>query len=79
MDDHVRAPAGIECRNDAAVIDETPMASKDIDVVMAAHSCRAYDIPNEASTRSISGLVSASRNTGVITMIASCSLPYGTT
>ena len=34
--DHVRATEGIECRKDADVIDETPMAYKDIDAVMAA-------------------------------------------
>ena len=36
--DHVRATEGVECRKDAAVIDETPMAYKDIDAVMAAQS-----------------------------------------
>ena len=36
--DHAKATAGIECRKDAAVIDETPMAYKDIDAVMAAQS-----------------------------------------
>lgn len=34
--DHVRATQGVECRKDAGVIDETPMAYKDIDDVMAA-------------------------------------------
>ena len=34
--DHVAATAGVECRKDAAVIDETPAAYKDIDAVMAA-------------------------------------------
>jgi tRNA-splicing ligase RtcB len=34
--DHVRATAHVECRKDAAVVDETPMAYKDIDAVMAA-------------------------------------------
>ena len=34
--DHERATEGVECRKDAAVIDETPMAYKDIDAVMAA-------------------------------------------
>jgi len=34
--DHAAATQGIECRKDAAVIDETPMAYKDIDAVMAA-------------------------------------------
>ena len=32
----MRATAGVECRKDAAVIDEIPMAYKDIDAVMAA-------------------------------------------
>jgi tRNA-splicing ligase RtcB len=36
VDDHVRATEGIECRKDADVIDETPMAYKDIDAVMEA-------------------------------------------
>ncbi|OAI41341.1 RNA-splicing ligase RtcB [bacterium SCGC AG-212-C10] len=36
--DHVAATAGVECRKDADVIDETPMAYKDIDSVMAAQS-----------------------------------------
>jgi tRNA-splicing ligase RtcB (3'-phosphate/5'-hydroxy nucleic acid ligase) len=34
--DHVAATAGIECRKDADVIDETPMAYKPIDKVMEA-------------------------------------------
>jgi tRNA-splicing ligase RtcB (3'-phosphate/5'-hydroxy nucleic acid ligase) len=34
--DHVQATADVECRKDAAVIDETPAAYKDIDAVMAA-------------------------------------------
>jgi tRNA-splicing ligase RtcB len=34
--DHTRATEGIECRKDADVIDETPMAYKPIDVVMNA-------------------------------------------
>lgn len=38
VDDHVRATEGIECRKDAGVIDETPMAYKDIDAVMAAQA-----------------------------------------
>jgi tRNA-splicing ligase RtcB len=38
VDDHVQATAGVECRKDAAVIDETPMAYKDIDAVMAAQA-----------------------------------------
>jgi tRNA-splicing ligase RtcB len=38
VEDHVRATQGIECRKDAEVIDETPMAYKDIDAVMQAQS-----------------------------------------
>ena len=34
--DHERATAGIECRKDASVIDETPMAYKPIEAVMEA-------------------------------------------
>jgi tRNA-splicing ligase RtcB (3'-phosphate/5'-hydroxy nucleic acid ligase) len=34
--DHARATAGVECRKDAEVIDETPGAYKSIDAVMAA-------------------------------------------
>ena len=34
--DHAAATAGIECRKDADVIDETPLAYKDIDAVMEA-------------------------------------------
>jgi tRNA-splicing ligase RtcB len=36
VDDHVAATAGIECRKDADVIDETPAAYKSIDKVMEA-------------------------------------------
>jgi tRNA-splicing ligase RtcB len=36
--DHVEATKGIECRKDADVIDETPMAYKPIDKVMAAQA-----------------------------------------
>jgi len=36
--DHEKATAGIECRKDEAVIDETPMAYKNIDAVMAAQA-----------------------------------------
>ncbi len=36
VEDHVRATAGIECRKDAEVIDETPAAYKSIEAVMAA-------------------------------------------
>jgi tRNA-splicing ligase RtcB len=38
VDDHIKATDGIECRKDASVIDETPMAYKPIDKVMAAQS-----------------------------------------
>jgi tRNA-splicing ligase RtcB len=36
--EHEAATAGVECRKDAGVIDETPAAYKDIDAVMAAQS-----------------------------------------
>lgn len=36
--DHVKATEGVECRKDANVIDETPMAYKPIDAVMAAQA-----------------------------------------
>jgi tRNA-splicing ligase RtcB len=36
VEDHCAATAGVECRKDASVIDETPGAYKDIDAVMAA-------------------------------------------
>lgn len=36
--DQIQATAGVECRKDADVIDEIPMAYKDIDAVMAAQS-----------------------------------------
>ncbi len=36
--DHAAATAAVECRKDAGVIDETPMAYKDIDAVMAAQA-----------------------------------------
>jgi tRNA-splicing ligase RtcB (3'-phosphate/5'-hydroxy nucleic acid ligase) len=36
VDDHAKATAGVECRKDADVIDETPMAYKSIDAVMEA-------------------------------------------
>ncbi len=38
VEDHKRATEGIECRKDANVIDETPMAYKPIEAVMAAQS-----------------------------------------
>jgi tRNA-splicing ligase RtcB len=36
LEEHAAATAGVECRKDEAVIDETPAAYKDIDAVMAA-------------------------------------------
>jgi tRNA-splicing ligase RtcB len=36
LEDQIQATAGVECRKDADVIDEIPMAYKDIDAVMAA-------------------------------------------
>mgnify|MGYP003349237801 FL=1 len=36
LDDHKKATEGVECRKDVDVIDEIPMAYKDIDAVMAA-------------------------------------------
>jgi len=36
--DHIEATKGVECRKDHTVLDETPMAYKDIDAVMAAQS-----------------------------------------
>ena len=38
LEDHATATAGVECRKDADVIDETPGAYKDIDAVMAAQA-----------------------------------------
>jgi tRNA-splicing ligase RtcB len=38
LEDHAKATAGVECRKDAGVIDETPGAYKDIDAVMAAQA-----------------------------------------
>ena len=38
IEDHAKATEGIECRKDADVIDETPMAYKSIDAVMAAQA-----------------------------------------
>ncbi|WP_156970872.1 RtcB family protein [Andreprevotia chitinilytica] len=38
VDDQIRATAGVECRKDEDVIDEIPMAYKDIDAVMAAQA-----------------------------------------
>lgn len=38
LKDHANATAGVECRKDADVIDETPGTYKDIDAVMAAQA-----------------------------------------
>ncbi len=38
LEDHERDTAGVECRKDIGVIDETPGAYKDLDAVMAAQS-----------------------------------------
>lgn len=38
VEDHEKATAGVECRKDSAIIDETPGAYKDIDAVMAAQT-----------------------------------------
>ena len=38
VEDHALATAGVECRKDKGVIDETPAAYKSIDAVMAAQS-----------------------------------------
>lgn len=38
LDDHARATAGVACRKDAGVLDETPGAYKPIDAVMAAQA-----------------------------------------
>jgi tRNA-splicing ligase RtcB len=38
VEDHLKATEGVECRKDDGVIDEIPMAYKDIDAVMQAQS-----------------------------------------
>jgi tRNA-splicing ligase RtcB (3'-phosphate/5'-hydroxy nucleic acid ligase) len=38
IEQHIAATEGVECRKDGGVLDETPMAYKDIDAVMAAQS-----------------------------------------
>ncbi len=38
VEDQIAATAGVECRHDADVVDETPQAYKDIDAVMAAQA-----------------------------------------
>ena len=49
--DHAAATAGIECRKDADVIDETPGAYKSIDDVMAAQRDLVDDRPHAAPGR----------------------------
>lgn len=36
LEDHEKATAGVECRKDVGVLDETPGAYKDLDAVMEA-------------------------------------------
>ena len=38
LEDHIQATAGVECRKDNWVIDETPGAYKNIDTVMQAQT-----------------------------------------
>ena len=38
LDEHIAATAGVECRKDEGVLDESPAAYKDIDAVMAAQA-----------------------------------------
>ena len=38
LEDHVKATAGVECRKDSGVLDESPAAYKSIDAVMAAQA-----------------------------------------
>jgi tRNA-splicing ligase RtcB len=38
LDEHIADTAGIECRKDEGVIDETPKAYKPIEAVMAAQA-----------------------------------------
>lgn len=38
LDEHVRDTAGVECRKDESVLDETPKAYKPIEAVMAAQA-----------------------------------------
>jgi RNA-splicing ligase RtcB len=55
--DHVKATEGAECRKDADVIDETPMACKDIDAVTAAQADLVeIDRPHAAPDRLCEGL-----------------------
>jgi tRNA-splicing ligase RtcB len=34
VEDHIKATEGVECRKDSSVVDESPAAYKDIDLVM---------------------------------------------
>ena len=56
VDEHVAATAGVECRKDADVIDETPAAYKDIDAVMAAQARPRRDRPHAEAGRVREGL-----------------------
>jgi len=38
IEDHIKATEGVECLKDASVLDETPLAYKDIEAVIAAQS-----------------------------------------
>lgn len=38
LDEHIHDTAGVECRKDSAVLDETPKAYKPIEAVMAAQA-----------------------------------------
>ena len=38
VEDHEKATAGVECRKDEGVLDETPAAYKDVDEVMASQA-----------------------------------------
>lgn len=38
LDEHIAATAGVECRKDAGVIDESPAAYKDVNAVLAAQT-----------------------------------------
>ena len=38
LEDHIAATAGVECRKDSGVLDESPLAYKSIDAVMAAQT-----------------------------------------
>ena len=51
VEDHATATAGIECRKDADVIDETPMAYKPIAAVMAAQADSGRDRAHAAAGR----------------------------